>query len=126
MSLPRGWKLEQPENDPNHVGTLSVFRRADTASVAQAKKRLTEVHIKDDQQGLLLTDKSGQEWQVVRSFFDPVDPSSVGVEAFVVRDGMIVPLRPVGWEAPVESRYLGESGGRKAGPREPLPQSGIF
>ena len=125
MSLPYGRKLEEPDVEPGHVGTLSRFRRADAASLGQMRKRLSEVRIDDEQQGRYLTDRSGREWEVVTSFFDPVEPGSVGAEAFCIRDSRIVPLRPVGWKAEGESRFLGEVGGREAGPREPMPVSGI-
>jgi len=125
MPLPTGRKLEQPGHDPNHVGTLSVFRRADAQRLAQARKRLHEVHIEEGQQGLRLREKSGQEWEICTAFYDPVDPKASGVEAFCVRDNLIVPLRPVGWQPERESRVLGEVGGREAGPREPMPVSGI-
>jgi hypothetical protein len=37
-----------------------------------------------------------------------------GTTALTVREGLLVPLRPKGWEQEAESRYAGEIVGREA------------
>ena len=59
---------------------------------------------------------------MVTSFVDLVDPQATGVEAFVVRDGWFVPLRPLGWRHKDDkSERVGEVFGRKATGQDPLP-----
>jgi hypothetical protein len=124
MSLPRGWKVEQPGHDPNYQGTVGVLRRADEARLTLARRNLREIAEQNiEGQGLHLLDKTtGETMEVVTSFVDLVDPKATGVVAFTVRDGWLVPLRPVGWRDEAdESHYAGEFGGRKAEPTDPMP-----
>lgn len=123
MDLPTGRKLEQPGHAPNYVGTLGPLRPADEARLRLARRSLREIPEKDiEGQGLHLLDKSsGETLEVITSFVDLIDPKVTGATAFVVRDGLLVPLRPKGWEQEAESSYAGEIGGRKATGRDPLP-----
>ncbi|MDQ3381991.1 MAG: hypothetical protein M3546_17060 [Actinomycetota bacterium] len=124
MSLPTGRKLEQPGHDPNYQGTVGVLRPATAERRELLRKRLRELHDIEGE-GLHLTEKStGEVWEVVTSHFDPIEPAASGVEAFCVRDNLIVPLRPPGWQREGESRVLGEIGGRPATPRDPMPVGG--
>ena len=90
-----------------------------------ARKNLKEIPEKDfkGQQGLHLVERSsGETWEVITTQVDLVDPKSSGVEAFVVRDGWFVPLRPIGWRHEDDkSRAVGEVWGRAARPNDPLP-----
>jgi hypothetical protein len=124
MDLPTGRRLEQPGHDPNRVGTIGPLRHADKASLRLARRNLREIPEKDiEGDGKYLLDKTtGETVEVVTSFVDLVDPKASGVVAFVVRDSLLVPLRPVGWKNEAdESHYAGAIGGRKAGPKDPLP-----
>jgi hypothetical protein len=124
MSLPRGWKVERPSHDPNYVGTIGPLRRADEGSLRLARRRLREIEEKGiEGDGRYLVEKAtGEEFEVVTAFVDLTDPKLTGTTAFTVRDGLLVPLRPVGWQAAVETREVGEIFGRKAGPSDPLPR----
>ena len=124
MSLPTSRKLEQRDYDPSYIGTVGVLRPADDARLKLARRNLREIPEKDiEGQGLHLVEKaSGETWEIVTSFVDLVDPKATGTTAFVVRDQLLVPLRPVGWKNPAdESHYAGEIGGREATGSDPLP-----
>jgi hypothetical protein len=124
MSMPTGRKLEQPGHDPNYQGSVGVLRRADEASLRLARRDLREIPEKDIQgQGLRLVErKNGEEWEVVTTAVDLIDPKASGVEAFVVRGGWFVPLRPLGWtHKDDKSERIGEVYGREATGREPMP-----
>ena len=123
MDLPVGRRLEQPDYDPHVVGELGPLRRADEPRLRLARKNAREIEEKDiEGDGLYLTDRtSGEQFEVVVSFVDWVDPKATGTTAFVVRDSLIVPLRPAGWVSEAASQYVGEIGGREAGPKEPMP-----
>jgi hypothetical protein len=131
MDLPTGRKLEQPGYDPNYVGTLGPLRRADEPSLRLARRNMREIAEKDvEGEGRFLLDKSsGETLEVVTSFVDLVEPKSSGATAFTIREGLLVPLRPVGWKHEAdESRYAGEIVGRKAGPKDaaPMPLREIY
>ena len=124
MSLPTGRKLEQPNHDLNCQGTVGVLRRADKDRLELARRHLREIAEKNiEGQGLHLLDKtSGETLEVITSFVDLVDPKESGVVAFCVRDGWLVPLRPLGWKHQAdESHYAGEFYGREATGQEPMP-----
>lgn len=124
MSLPRGWRVVQPDHDPNYQGTVGVLRRADKARLELARRNLREIKEKDlEGQGLQLLDTTtGETLEVVTAFVDLVDPKESGVVAFCVRDGWLVPLRPLGWKHQAdESLYAGVFYGREAMGQEPMP-----
>ena len=110
IDLPVGRRLEQPGYDPRRIGTVGVLRRADEASLRLARRNLREIEEKDiEGQGLHLVERtSGETWEVITSFVDLVDPKSSGAEAFVVRDSLFVPLRPVGWRNEADERAKSE------------------
>ena len=124
LSLPTGRRLEQPDHDPNHVGTVGVLRRADEASLRAARRNLREIAEKDiEGEGKYLLDKtSGETLEVITSLVDLVNPKSSGAVAFCVRDSQLVLLRPVAWRSEADkSQELGEIFGRTAQPTDPLP-----
>jgi hypothetical protein len=47
MSVPRGWKVEQPGFDPRHQGSVGVLRRADKESLRLARRNLREIDEQD-------------------------------------------------------------------------------
>lgn len=123
-SVPRGWKVEQPDSDPDYQGSVGPLRRADKESLRLARRNLRELREKDvaGQGRFLLDETTGQELEVITTLVDLVDPKSSGVEAFVVRDGWFVPLRPIGWtHEDDKSQAVGEVWGRPARPNDPLP-----
>ena len=66
---------------------------------------------------------------MVTSLVDLVDPKSSGAEAFVIRDGLLVPLRPIGWKSDADkSVEAGEIYGREARPKDsmPMPVGRVF
>ena len=123
MSVPTGRRLEQADYDPRYQGTIGVLRPADEGRLKLARRNLREIEAKDiEGQGLHLLDKSsGETLEVITSFVDLVDVKATGAVAFTIRDGLLVPLRPKGWEQEAESHYAGEIGGRMAEPKDPLP-----
>jgi hypothetical protein len=126
LSMPRGRKLEQPGFDPRYQGSVGVLRKADESSLRLARRDLREIAEEEiDGQGLRLVERtSGQEWEVVTAAVDLIDPKASGVEAFCVRDGLFVPLRPIGWtHAGDKTERLGEVGSRPARGDDPMPMS---
>jgi hypothetical protein len=124
MKLPTGWRVEQPGHDPNRVGSVGVLRRPNESSLRLARRNLREIAERDiEGEGRYLLDKtSGDTLEVVTSMVDLVDPKASGVEAFVVRDGWFVPLRPLGWtHKDDKSELQGEVYGREATGRDPMP-----
>jgi hypothetical protein len=126
LSLPTGRRLEQPggDYDPNTWGRVGPLHRADKESLRLARRNLREIAEKDvEGQGKHLLDRTtGETLEVVTTFVDLVDPKASGAEAFVVRDGWFVPLRPIGWtHKDDKTEKQGEVFGRKATGRDPLP-----
>jgi hypothetical protein len=114
----------------SYVGTLGPLRPADEGRLRLARKNLREIPAKEiEGDGRYLVDKtSGETLEVITSFFDVVVPKASGAVAFVVRDGLLVPLRPAGWHEAVETREAGEIFRRKATGRDrlPMPIEGIY
>jgi hypothetical protein len=129
MDIPTGRRLEQADYDPHRMGTLGPLRRVSAASLRLARRNLREIPEKDiEGQGLHLVERtSGVTWEVLTSHVDLFKPQSSGAEAFVVRDSLLVPLRPAGWKHEAdESLYAGEVYGRQAVGRDPLPTQEIL
>jgi len=125
-SPPTGRRLETGDVDPRYVGTIGVLGRADEASLRVARRNMREIPAKDiEGEGKYLLEKtSGETLEVITSHVELIDPETSGATAFTVRDGLLVPLRPVGWRHEAnESRRLGEVFGRKATGRDPMPIS---
>ncbi len=95
--VPTGRRLDEESlHPPGRIGLVGVLRPATKELVELLRRRLREIDDADlVQDGKVLTDTSdGSEYVVVTSFMDPVDPAEARVEAFAVRDHLIVPLRP--------------------------------
>ena len=123
-SLPRGWKVEQPDHDPDYQGSVCVLRRPDKATLRLARRNLRELAEGNvEGQGKYLLDRtSGESWEVIVTAVDLHDTKASGAEAFVVRDGWFVPLRPPGWRHEGDTSQLqGEVYGREARPDDPMP-----
>jgi hypothetical protein len=124
LSLPTGRRLETPDYDTPHVGTVGVLRKPDEASLRLARRNMREIPEKNiEGQGLHLVERStGETWEVITSLVDLVDPRASGVVAFTIRDSLLVPLRPIGWKSDADkSVEAGEIYGREATGREPMP-----
>jgi hypothetical protein len=124
MKLPTGRKLEQPDHDPDYQGSVGVLRRPDESSLRLARRNLREIAERDiEGEGRYLLDKTtGETLEVVTAHVDLLNPQASGVEAFVVRDGWFVPLRPLGWtHKDDKSELQGEVYGREATGRDPMP-----
>jgi len=113
---PIGRKLEQPVADDGHQGTIGLLRPVTEELRRHLRSRIVEL----DFGTLEIEDKtwrdtvSGDEYELVKSFVDPVSPQGAGVSAYTIRDGLVCYLRPRGYEAPIESRELGSMSGWQA------------
>ena len=126
--LPRGWRVEQPDHDPDRVGGVGVLRRADEASLKAARRHLREIPEKRvEGQGKYLHDTTtGLTLEVITAHTDLTDPASTGAVAFTVRNGWFVALRPLGWKNENDtSQVIGETYGREATGTDPMPVSGL-
>jgi hypothetical protein len=115
-TLPTGRRLETPgHDDPRYVGRVGVLQRAEEASTRLARRSMREIPEENiEGQGLELVDTTtGETFEVITARVD-LDPKSSGAVAFVIRDSLIVPLRPLGWKPPVEVHQAGEIYGRPA------------
>ncbi len=124
LSVPSGRRLDPPDFDPAYVGSIGVLRRADEARLRLARKYAREIPEKDiEGDGKHLVDRTnGEQFEAVVSFVDWVDLKASGVVAFVIRDSLLVPLRPAGWVSDADtSHYVGEFSGRRAEPKDPMP-----
>jgi hypothetical protein len=120
IDIPTGKRLEGPGVPDNFVGELRTFQRASEDRVALARKNLRE-YAEDELRfdGLSAVDRETlEEYEIPVSFVDLSAPGQSGVVAFTVRGGgstpMIVPLRPRGAAAKVESVELGVMRGGRA------------
>ena len=114
---------------PDYIGTVGVLRRADDARLKLARRSLREIpETEIEGQGLHLVEKSsGETWEIITSFVDLVDVKQTGAEAFVIRDGWLVPLRPVGWKTPrtrAITRAKSAAARRRAAILYPCPAGG--
>jgi hypothetical protein len=123
IDLPVGRRLEQPGYDPKVQGTIGPLRRADPARLRLARRTLREIAEGDisGEGKYLLDEATGEELEVITSFVDLADPRLTGATAFVIRENLLVPLRPRGWKQEPESQYAGTIGGRKATAKDPMP-----
>ena len=51
--------------------------------------------------------ETGETFELVRSYFNIIDPAESGATAFVVSDGNLLGLRPAGTEEEVKSVFVG-------------------
>jgi len=123
FGIPTGRRLEGPDTPENLVGTLRVLQGASDDVVALARRNLREYAEGElEVEGERFRDRaSGVELEIVGSHVDLVDPGASGATGFVVRDSLLVPLRPRGAGGRVErSQELGVMGARQVTGREPL------
>ena len=95
------------------VFSISKFPRATPQRIAAARKNAREILDENlDRSTDPWTDReTGETYELVREFFNIVDPGASGAVAFTVSDGNILGLRPAGYEDEVTSVHVGNLGG---------------
>lgn len=90
-------------------GNISRFPRATAQRIEAARKNVREIPDERlDRSTDPWTDRqTGEEFELVRSYFNIVDPASSGAVAFVVSDGNLLGLRPAGHEEEVTFVHAG-------------------
>jgi hypothetical protein len=105
-----GRKLETSDWPANLLGTNRVLQPADEDRLRLARRNLREIPEEELERlgPRHFRDEDGTEFEIPHGFVDLADPRPTGAEAFCVRDGYIVPLRPRGERAPERSVIVGE------------------
>jgi hypothetical protein len=114
INIPTGRRLEGPDTPPELQGTIGPFRPAEKERLRLPRRHLREIQTKDieGQRKYLVERTSGESFEVLTRFVDLTDPKASGAEAFVVRDGLLVPLAPRGsTHGLTESHEIGSVGG---------------
>ena len=93
-----------------------MFPSATAARIEAARKNVREVLEEDlDRTTDPWTDKAtGERLELVRSYFNIIDPAESGAVAFTISDGNILGLRPAGYEHRSQSTFVGNLGGGRA------------
>ena len=118
FGLPDGRRLEEDGDDRLDAGTvfnISRFPRATPKRVEAARKYIREIpDERIDRTTDPWTDKeTGEQFELVKSHFNIVDPAASGAVAFTVSDGNLLGLRAAGHEDETTSVFVGNlSGGR--------------
>ena len=115
-NVPTGRRLEQDTDDrlPDGVTfSISRFPRATPKRVAAARKNAREIPDErlDRSVDPWRDRETGEEYEMVRSFFNIVAPEESGAVAFTISDGNIVGLAAVGHEPESKSTFIGNLGG---------------
>ena len=111
LGLPEGRRLEQPGGglEAGVFGNISQFPRATDERVEAARKNARE--IPDERLDRTVDPwrdrETGEEFELVRSYFNIVDPASSGAVAFTVSDGNILGLCPARYEEEATSVHVG-------------------
>ena len=99
IGLPTARRLEQDSDElpDGVVFSVSQFPRATAARVAAARRNVREVLEEDlDRTTDPWTDKlTGERLELVKSYFNVIDPAECGATAFVISDGNLLGLRPM-------------------------------
>ena len=118
FALPTARRLEQDSDGyaDGVVFSVSMFPRATAARIEAARRNVREVLEENlDRTTDPWTDKAtGERLELVRSYFNIIDPAESGAVAFTISDGNILGLRPSGYEQPVTSQFVGNLGGGRA------------
>ncbi len=116
FAAPTGRRLDQ-NYDAKRLGSVGVLRPCNPELGDLLRRRIREIRDRDlAQSGKTWTEaKTGEQFEVVREFVDPTAPADALAVAFVVRDHLVVFLKPIGSKQPVKSVHMGEMrGGRVA------------
>ena len=113
------------------VFSISMFPRATPKRIEAARKNIREIpDERIDRSTDPWTDKeTGEQFELVKSHFNIVDPASSGAVAFTISDGNLLGLKPAGYEPEITSTFVGNlSGGlashpSSAGSATPTPRT---
>jgi len=120
FGLPEGRLLNEGAEDRYADGVvfnLSIFPRATPQRIEAARRNVREIPDERlDRSTDPWTDReTGEELELVSSWFNVVDPAASGAVAFTITgDGWILGLRPAGYEDPIKSTFVGNLGGGRA------------
>ena len=113
--VPEGRVLETGGGE-DAVGNICSLPRATPQRIEAARRNVREIpdeHL--DRSVFPWRDReSGEAFELVRGYFNPVDPEASNATAFVVSDGWLVGLRPAGFEEEAKSGLVGNMGGGRA------------
>ena len=112
FGLPTGGRLDQEADDRfanGVVANICTLPRATPQRVEAARRNVREIPDErlDRSVDPWRDRETGEEFELVRSFFNVVDPAASGAIAFTVHDGWIVGLRSAGYEQPATSVFIG-------------------
>ena len=111
FGLPEGRRLDEPSDGLSKgvVFNISKFPRATPQRVAAARKNAREVLDENlDRSTDPWTDReTGETYELVREFFNIVDPGASGAVAFTISDGNLLGLRSAGYEEQVTTVHVG-------------------
>ena len=115
-NVPTGRRLDLDTDDRLADGvafSISRFPRATKQRVEAARKNAREI---PDERIDRSTDpwrdrETGEEFELVKSYFNIVAPAESGAVAFTISDGNILGLRPAGYEDESTSVHVGNLGG---------------
>ena len=112
-SVPEARRLD-PGTRPKGYGSVGSLRPYTQELGDLLRRRIPEIDDDDlEQDGKVLRARDGSEYTVVSAFVDPVDPTDSNVEAFAVRDGFVVFLRPRNAVRQIKRVEIGQVGGRQ-------------
>jgi hypothetical protein len=109
-----GRKLENPNAPTGLLGTIGTLRRASGETLKAARRHLREIPGRTFESFERVGPRqwrdpdSGAEWELVRGFVDLTDPASSRATAFVIRDGLLVPLKPAGTRPEEKTTVIGD------------------
>ena len=119
FGLPEGRMLDVEDGDRLAEGVvfnISMFPHATPKRVEAARKYIREIpDERIDRTTDPWTDKeTGEQFELVKSHFNIVDPASSGAVAFTISDGNLLGLRPARYEPEITSTFVGNLGGGRA------------
>ena len=90
-------RLDQ-DYDPKHLGSVGILRPYSRELGDLLRRQIREIRDRDLRQDgkRWLDTKTGEEFEIIRSHVDPVAAADSLAEAFCVRDGLVVYLKPKG------------------------------
>jgi hypothetical protein len=105
----------KPENFVGSVGSLTVYTQELGRALRKAGS-IRQVRERDlDITGKTWTNrKTGEALELIREYVDPVDPAASLAVAYVVRDGVVCFLKPLGARhQPDKSVHIGSLSGSR-------------
>ena len=119
FGLPEGRRLDESGEDrlaDGVVFNISRFPRATAKRIEAARKYIREIPDErlDRSVDPWRDRETGEEFELVRSHLNIVDPASSGAVAFTVSDGNLLGLRPAEYDDEATSVFVGNLGGGRA------------